>query len=696
VFRISPFEQWRVERTTRRAGSEDAKRFPTTELVPGGYVTSASGICVWLPGAGKAFHGHVFVCDPANNLIHRDVLVPSGSTYRAERHDHECEFLASTDTWFRPVFLANGPGGGLYLADFYREMVETPLSLPDDIKARWNLNSRERGRIWRIRTKGAAKPERRSLAELTSEELAITIQSPGNHWVKNTAHRLLVERKPDAAALRRLRAVVANDADKWQPPPEVRLRTLWLLEAWGELKSEHLETALKLWEPHNRRQALRLAEKPRQITGGLVQQVFQSTSFPDAHVRFQLALSLGSLNLSSHGRTLALLQLARRTDADSWQYTAILSSACGVERELLRATMRETNVSAVFLGQLATLVGKATPHDDLLADTELTEFFAGEWNERQVGILRGLGAAYVRRQPRLVEKVLEETQKPATQAQRAARLGLLALVNFHEAEPVLKNYLQPQQPPALQQAALRALASHADRRVADVILEHWPAWGPQARREAQEVLFSRVMYLEQMLKAAEQGTFSLRQLDSTRREQLARHPNRAVRATAKGLMAAQVTSSRAEVIKKYQVSLTLASDAAKGKTLFTKHCAACHKFDGQGHEVAPDLHSALGNKTKDALLLDLLDPNREVDSRYVNYVVTTTQGRTLTGMLASESAQSVTLRRAEGVEETCLRSDIEEMQGTGKSLMPENFEEQLSPQDVADVLAYLLAARSRK
>ena len=192
VYRISPFEAWRVERTTRRAGSDDAKRFPQTELVPGGYITSACGLVLENGGTfPQRYQGNVFVCDPANNLVHRDLLVLTGSTYRAERHDKECEFLASTDTWFRPVFMANGPDGNLYVADFYREIIETPLSLPDDIKAKWNLNSRERGRIWRIKPKQPVSNEAKSkkLNDCNSEELVQVLQSPIG-WRRDTARTI--------------------------------------------------------------------------------------------------------------------------------------------------------------------------------------------------------------------------------------------------------------------------------------------------------------------------------------------------------------------------------------------------------------------------------------------------------------------------------------------------------------------------
>src|SRR3989442_12608712 len=120
----------------------------------------------------EKYYGTTFVCDPANNLVHRDILVPKGATFTAQRADEGREFLASTDTWFRPVNLTVGPDGALYILDFYREVIETPLSLPDDIKKKLNLESRGRGRIWRIVPDDHKKVARPALGKAASAELA--------------------------------------------------------------------------------------------------------------------------------------------------------------------------------------------------------------------------------------------------------------------------------------------------------------------------------------------------------------------------------------------------------------------------------------------------------------------------------------------------------------------------------------------
>ena len=139
----------------------------------------------------------------------------------------------------------------------------------------------------------------------------------------------------------------------------------------------------------------------------------------------------------------------------------------------------------------------------------------------------------------------------------------------------------------------------------------------------------------------------------------------------------------------------LTADVARGKAVFKKTCATCHRLENEGTEVGPDLLSALRNKTPEGLVIDILDPSREVDPRYINYVVTTKNGQLFTGLVAAETASSVTLRRAEKAEDTILRTQIEEIQATAKSLMPDNLETQLNKQDLADVIAYLQAVAAK-
>src|SRR5207248_1065609 len=190
----------------------------------------------------------------ANNLIHREILVEKGAVFSARRVDPDFEFLASTDNWFRPVHLSIGPDGALYVLDFYREVIETPLSLPDDIKQKLNLESRGRGRIWRIVPEGTQPAKKPALRKAPTDELVKYLADP-NIWWRLTAQRLLVERQDKTAvpALQKLvrEATVAPG----------RAHALWTLHGLKALDDDAIEHALKDPEAGVREQALRLAEE---------------------------------------------------------------------------------------------------------------------------------------------------------------------------------------------------------------------------------------------------------------------------------------------------------------------------------------------------------------------------------------------------------------------------------------------------
>jgi putative heme-binding domain-containing protein len=515
-------------------------------------------------------------------------------------------------------------------------------------------------------------------------------------WSTNTAQRLLFETSPTKEVQKEVKNYASLSAWQVSELGETRIRGLWLLHARNMLEPQQVLNALHSFDPAVRRQGLVLAEHLTTIPEYLKENILRLADNPDPHVRLQLAFTLGSIPLPQAEKAQALLKLAAHPEADEWLHVAVLSSVRQIEFVTLRIAFEERRIRPSFLERLAAIISRAYPIDQVMQDGFLQRMKRETLTDRHIAIIQGLGPAFVRKQAELVLKLLNFVKEQKLEVRRQNAISVLGLVPYIDAEPILHTLLQSQEPPAIQQAALQALSRHADPQVGQIVLELWPSWSPAIRREAQEVLFSRPIFIEQMLAAVEENRFPIRQLDPARRDRLLHHPNSSIRNRAQKLLSSEVASARSDAVKKYQSSLTMTGDISRGKLLFQKNCATCHQFDGQGFAVGPDLHSALGNKTKEALLIDILDPNREVDSRYINYIITTKQGRTITGTISSESASSVTLRRAEGVEETCLRSDIDEIQGTGKSLMPENLEEQLNQQDIADVIGYLLTVRAKK
>ncbi|MBY0524386.1 MAG: c-type cytochrome [Gemmataceae bacterium] len=715
VHRVSPFEAWRVERTGLRKDDPNSKRFPETELVPGGFITSACSPVIYTADLfPPAYRGNSFVCEPANNLVHRDILVRKGSIFSAQRADADCEFLASTDNWFRPVNLTIGPDGALYVVDFYREVIETPLSLPEDIKKKLNLESRGRGRIWRIVPEGAKPTPQPALSKATVDALVAHLENP-NPWWRLTAQRLLVERQDQKAVptLEKLARESKSDVG--------HVHALWTLQGLKALDDKHIEAALADASALVREQALRLAEGRLTASTALRAAIVKLADDPSLHVRFQLAFTLGDAEAPELAAALA--KLVRKQNADSWLQMAVLSSstksAAALLEELARDREFTKNLTAAqlqLLNRLGAIAGARAVDADLARALNLLGGDApASW---QVAVLEGLGQG-LQNSGRSLRKLWEDPpaalKEPVEKAQpffkraataavdekrpvaeRIAAARLLGYGPFPVGSGALKDLLVSTTPGELQLAAVRALAAQDNPKVADLLLAQWTGYGPAIRREVLEALFARVERLKLLLDAIEQKKVLAAQIESARLDLLRKHPNAELRARALKLLAGQVAADRQKVIEDYKSALDLKGDTAKGKMLFKKVCSTCHRLENEGVEVGPDLLAALRNKSRDALLIDILDPSREVDPRYINYVVTTKEGRILTGMIAVEAPSSITLRRAEKAEDVILRTQIEEIQATSKSVMPEDLEKQLMKQDVADVIAYLQSVAAPK
>jgi putative membrane-bound dehydrogenase-like protein len=709
VHRISPFEAWRVERTSRRKGGPDAPRFPPNELVPGGFITSACSPLVYRAGLyPPRFHGNTFVCDPANNLIHRDVLVSRGATFTARRADADCEFLASTDNWFRPVNLVLGPDGAIYLADFYREVIETPLSLPDDIKKKLNLQTRGRGRIWRIvpesyRRDARARP---ALSRATAAELVRRL-ADDNAWWRMTAQRLLVERQDQTAvpALRELARKAATG--------QARVHALWTLHGLGALQEADVEATLHDAVAGVRENAVRLSE-PFLSSARMRKRLAGLAGDADARVRFQLAFTLGEGN----GPELAAAwaRVAHGDLGDSWTQTALLSSAGKSAATFLEALAGDAEylqggpAHVQFLARLASLVGARADDAGLVRALSLIPDRPRRW---QIALLEGLGQgvhnsqrsleklwdsqtpqvakALARVKPIFNEAALIARSDKKPEEERLGAVRLLGLVPLAASGPALQALLAPQEPQKIQLAAVRALSGLTGPKAGDILLKSWTSYSPIVRREVLEALFAHPERLNKLLAAMEAKKVLAGQLEPSRLDQLRKHPNPTVRARAGKLLAGLATPDRQKVLRAYQAALELKGDIARGRMAFKKTCATCHRLEDVGVQVGADLLAALRNKTPEALLVDILDPSREVDPRFIEYVVTTRTGRVLSGLIAAETASSLTLRRAENAEDTILRTQIESIQATTRSLMPEGLEMMLSREDVADLIAYLLA-----
>jgi putative membrane-bound dehydrogenase-like protein len=705
VFRISPFEPWRVERTTRRAGGADAKRFPANELVPGGYMTSACSPLIYTADLfGPEYYGNNFVCDPANNLIHREILREKGAAFTAVRAYADREFLASTDTWFRPVSLTLGPDGAIYVLDFYREVIETPLSLPDDLKRQLNLESRGRGRIWRIAPHNAPVGRLPDFTRLSIPELADELFG-SNPWRRMTAQRLLLTRDPGEVT----RAVSARLGAS--PGKPGRVNALWTLHALGKLTPDEVRSATTDPLSGVRENAVRLAESYLKESKPLEAAIAALAADPSPRVRFQVALSAHALTSPTAARVVA--EILNRDAHDPWTVTAALLSVTDFPVTVLEHFLRSNSPQPGVVARLAGLIGahgKAEDVDRLLSliaseKVPLPLLLAGleglgqGMRGGQFARLLGLEAvptgtvtpavAAVRRRIQDASNALPE--KAADVSAQITATRLLAHLPFEQSHAKLLALLAPSIPGEVQLAAVRTLATFTDPRVTEELLAGLTRFSPSTRAAALDALLVRTDRTLALLTAIEKKRLPAGLLTATQVQQLRTHPDPTVRSRATSVLEQSLDQDRAAVVKRYTAALGLKGDAQTGKTTFARHCSACHRLEGVGHDVGPNLLAVLGGKSGDDLLVAIFDPNREVDPRYHAYQVVTADERVLTGLVVAETSSNVTIRRAEGHEDTVLRTQISSIRGTSLSLMPVGLERELTPQDVADLLAYLRA-----
>jgi putative membrane-bound dehydrogenase-like protein len=709
VFRRSAPEPWRVVRTRRRVSDPAVLRtLPHTEQFAIGYFTSAAGVTIYRGDAyPPEFRGNAFIGDVGGNLVHRKSLTRDGALIVARRADENTEFVASTDNWFRPVNFVNAPDGALYILDMYRETIEHPFSIPDDIKSHLDLQSGDnRGRIYRLASPGFTRKRFEPLGGLSSAELVPHLESQ-NGWQRETAQRLLFERQ-DRSVVPALEELV-----KRSPSALGRLHALYALEGLDSLSDDVLAPALADAEPRLRAHAVRLCEPRLRQSPALFAAVAHLTDDDDSLVRFQVALSLGEAAPQDIVEPLA--KLGRRSEGDALLKTALLTSVVAVAQPLSHrlfadeAFLRQAEAPAL-LAELSAVVGGQVPTAPAIA--LLSDVFSASSPALQVAMLRGLGQGLARRGATIAgllaskdtdtrlrdsaaaafkraQAVASDENQP--RGDRVAAIGLLAFAPYKQASPALAALLSPQTSPDLQSAAVAALANQDDGAVGRQLLAGWKSFGPAIRREVIEAVLRKPARLQDLFRAVAEHLVSRGEIDRDVKQILINHRNEAIRRQARQLFADELPGDRAKIVLSYRPALEKPGRPEQGRAIYERRCASCHRFASAGHAVGPDLVS-VQNKSPADLLVAILDPSREAQPNFIAYTIVTGQGTVFNGIVAAESAAGVTLRRAEGKEDYILRSQIEEMTSTGKSLMPEGLEKDISPEQMADLMAFIKSA----
>lgn len=679
--------------------------------------TSACGTGIfrdtyWIAGD---MYGAAFVCEPVHNLVVRYKLVPNGVTFKAERfpEDTEREFLSSSDNWFRPTRAMTGPDGCLWVADMYRHVIEHPEWIPEAWQARLDVRAGEdKGRIYRIKHVSQKNLRIPNLNSVSDEELDF---DSSNGWVRDTVHQLLQTRGDlSQKMIDGLRKTVRDSfAIGKLVTSHTRFAALCILASHDQLQAVDVAKALQPQELDSDSIAAVIRLMPGRLLSSeiLLDNVLNLVKHPSIEVRYELALKLGDCDHPDVPKWLGELILSDPNDP--WLRAAILSSAPKHADQLLPLVIQKLpadETRATWVGHLVATILADKPEAGLarifqaiggeaegdanawklaaMADTlrvlrdrglSLSQLLKGENAELQ--------AAYESVQPTFgqARSLIHPVDRPIAERLAAIQIaGELAEDRLCDTT-LLHGLLSPQTPIEVTSAAIVRLTQLED---IGGILSVWPTLSPIARREAQALFVARQSTALALLKAVEADQIPVGDLDAATRNALSESKSGKVRELAAKVLAAVAKSTRGEVMAKFQPALTLTGDDAHGRVLFEKKCATCHKHRDLGNEIGPQL-VALQNKSGEFLLRAILDPNQAVESKYTGYVATTKDGRTFTGMIIDETATSLTLARTDGKKDTVLRVDIEELKSTGKSFMPEGLEQDLSPQDLADVFQFV-------
>ena len=277
----------------------------------------------------------------------------------------------------------------------------------------------------------------------------------------------------------------------------------------------------------------------------------------------------------------------------------------------------------------------------------------------------------------------------ADEAKRMAAIRLLGNVPsaLQDDLGTLLGLLTPQTATNLQIAAVDTSIRAGDDAIVQQLVRRWQSFTPAIRSRLLDA-FTATDWVGPLLTAIEGGQIPSNQIDALRRQQLLSHANTDVQARAAKLFATSNDRNLEAIIDQYHEVLVGDPNLSAGKELFVKHCATCHRLADTGHAVGPDL-SALTDKSSHSLVTAILDPNRAVEDKYRAYSVVTTDGRQLVGLLAQETGTALNLIAADARQHAILRSDIEELVATGKSLMPDGLHRDISPPQMADIVAYV-------
>jgi putative membrane-bound dehydrogenase-like protein len=656
------------------------------------------------------YRNGVFMCNLHGHRVNHDILERRGSGYVAH---HGKDFLFANDPWFRGLSLQYGPDGGVFLAD-WTDTGECHNHVTVD---------RSNGRIYKI-TYSNPTPVHEDLAKLSDAEL-VRRQLYKNDWHVRHARRILQER----AAAGKLAPDTRNGLRKiLRENPDVtrKLRALWALHVTGGLDERLRSELLDSPEEFVRGWVVQLALEERHASERLLKKLAQMASQdPAPLVRLYLASALQRLPLKDRWPiALGLIQHAEDagdaylplmiwygmeplvSDDLSRFANLLLKAKIPLIREYIARRSASVSTGLQPLVQLLGRVDDGAIYQDVLRG--IREALQGQ---RRVPMPEGWPAVSSKlarspapavRQMTLYlslafgdEQALTSlrrivTDERAATADRQSALQALLDDKDRGLVPLLHALIHGR---TLRGPALRALAAYNDAATPAVILSHYPSFSNEEKSDAIHTLSSRPGYAFALLDAVEGGRIPSRDLSAFTVRQMLAFNQKSIRdklAKVWGIIR-PASQEKAVLMAHYRKLLSRdylsTADRSRGRLIFGRTCAACHRLFGEGGDVGPDLTGSQ-RANLDYLLENILDPSAIVAQDYQVTVVETKDGRVLTGIIKQENEKTVTVR-TQNDSVIVPKDEIEARKRSPLSMMPDGLLAPLKSDEVRDLIAYL-------
>ena len=628
----------------------------------------------------------------------------------------------SHDTWFGATDLCLSPEGEMYVCDFCDKRTAHP-----DPDANWDLSN---GRVYKISAAGAAKrSEHVDLNRLASGELVELLQD-ANHWRRDRARRILGERR-DASTYPRLRkqALQQDDAD-------LALQSLWALYVGGGFDDELAAKLLKHNGEHVRAWTVRFLGDARRVSPPLGAALAELAA-GDSSVVVRAQLAATAKRLPGEAALPIIAALVTRDEDQSDPYIPWLvwwaiedKAVSDLPAVVALFAGEETWRHALMRANASRLVRRYAAEGKSLTYAACVQLLAAAPADEQDAMLTALSHGLNERSASGAELVSPELKHAIAAAWEASpssplplELALVAKIDAAErqllaivADPKAKEdrliaalkllgrygssdgaaaalpRIDPNEREAIQRAAIAAVSRFANERVTDHLLAVYPKLSAAVRSDVRDALLSRPGSAMAIFNQVAEGRIDREEFSLDQLRRAALHHDAKIDALVRKLWGAIQPATPEEKladVRRFNNDLRAgAGDKTAGKALYAKHCGTCHQLFGEGNHVGPELTKANRND-RDALLTNIVDPSSVIRKEYASYVLATTAGQVLTGVIAEQDAASVTLLDAKNQRRRVPRDEIDELAESPVSLMPEKLLEQLTPQQLRDLFAYL-------